>query len=245
MAPAVPLSRGMPDSIFWHRLAGAFNRLRSATDFAVNWHQTTGEPCDYTVQAHPRSLALKFERTARRAGAALNPAGDQDTFEAWLAELRRNDGDPRDVYDPLGPEVMTDGTNIWHHRGRIPNACRASADRCVELEMLADRIAVETPAKHAEVVQMPISGFSADRTAVADQPARQPDQRGAASTKIGASMIDEREVARLCGVSLSTVRRWRRQRQGPSFVKIGALVRYQPQDVEMWIHTRPAGGGKA
>jgi len=234
----------MPDSVFWHRLAGAFNRLRSATDFAVNWHQTTGGPCDYIVKAHSRSLALEFERTARRAGAALNPAGPQDHFHAWLDDLRLNDRDPRHIFDPVGPEELTEGTKIWHHRGRIPNACRASADRCVELEMLADRT-VPVPAKRAEVVQMPTGGSPADRTAAENEPARRSDQIGAASTKISAPMIDEREVARLCGVSLSTVRRWRKNGQGPVPRKIGSLVRYPREPVDIWINTRPAGGGKA
>ncbi|HYW37503.1 MAG TPA: helix-turn-helix domain-containing protein [Terriglobales bacterium] len=56
-------------------------------------------------------------------------------------------------------------------------------------------------------------------------------------------MIDERKVAELTGISLSTVRRWRRQEQGPSFVKIGASVRYRPEDVIRWPEEQKARHG--
>jgi predicted DNA-binding transcriptional regulator AlpA len=32
-----------------------------------------------------------------------------------------------------------------------------------------------------------------------------------------------------------TLRKWRVQKRGPQYIKIGALVRYRPEDVDAWI----------
>lgn len=56
------------------------------------------------------------------------------------------------------------------------------------------------------------------------------------------SLLTEIEVAKHLHVSVACVRRWRLERRGPRFLKIGALVRYKPEDVEDWINARPAGG---
>ena len=45
----------------------------------------------------------------------------------------------------------------------------------------------------------------------------------------------DHEVAEQVGVSLSTVRRWRLQNQGPRYLKIGALVRYLPEDIDRFM----------
>ena len=55
--------------------------------------------------------------------------------------------------------------------------------------------------------------------------------------------MTERDVSRIIGMSLASVRRWRLLRQGPRFIKIGAAVRYRPEDVTSWIASRPSGGG--
>ena len=57
------------------------------------------------------------------------------------------------------------------------------------------------------------------------------------------SLLTRVEVAKHLRVSVACVRRWRFERRGPRFLKIGALVRYRPVDVEDWINARPAGGG--
>jgi len=56
------------------------------------------------------------------------------------------------------------------------------------------------------------------------------------------SLLTERDVARVTGVSLGTVRRWRQRRQGPPSIKLGALVRYVPENLIAWIESRPKGG---
>ena len=56
------------------------------------------------------------------------------------------------------------------------------------------------------------------------------------------SLLTEIEIAKHLHVSVACVRRWRLERRGPRFLKIGALVRYRREDVEDWINARPAGG---
>ncbi|MEK7750864.1 MAG: helix-turn-helix domain-containing protein [Acidobacteriota bacterium] len=56
------------------------------------------------------------------------------------------------------------------------------------------------------------------------------------------TLLNEREVARITGLSVASVRRWRLLRQGPRYIKIGAAVRYRPEDLMAWLESRPAGG---
>lgn len=57
------------------------------------------------------------------------------------------------------------------------------------------------------------------------------------------TLLNEHEVARITGLSVASVRRWRLLRQGPKYLKIGAAVRYKPGDVTSWIESCPTGGG--
>jgi predicted DNA-binding transcriptional regulator AlpA len=63
-----------------------------------------------------------------------------------------------------------------------------------------------------------------------------------ASSKIEA-LLNEHDVARLTGLSVASVRRWRLFRQGPKYLKFGAAVRYKPEDISAWLESRPSGGG--
>jgi predicted DNA-binding transcriptional regulator AlpA len=56
-------------------------------------------------------------------------------------------------------------------------------------------------------------------------------------------LLNERAVAEITGMSLASVRRWRLLRQGPKYIKIGAAVRYKPEDISTWLGSRPSGGG--
>jgi predicted DNA-binding transcriptional regulator AlpA len=58
------------------------------------------------------------------------------------------------------------------------------------------------------------------------------------------TLLNEHDVARITGLSVASVRRWRLLRQGPKYIKIGAAVRYKPEDVTAWLETRPTGGGQ-
>ena len=56
------------------------------------------------------------------------------------------------------------------------------------------------------------------------------------------TLLTEHDVARITGLSVATVRRWRLLRQGPKYLKIGAAVRYRPENVSAWLESRPTGG---
>ena len=56
------------------------------------------------------------------------------------------------------------------------------------------------------------------------------------------SLLGEHDVARITGLSVATVRRWRLLKQGPRFIKINSAVRYKPEAVSAWLETRPTGG---
>lgn len=56
------------------------------------------------------------------------------------------------------------------------------------------------------------------------------------------NLLNEHDVASVTGLSVASVRRWRLLRQGPRYVKIGAAVRYRPEDLTKWLESRPTGG---
>jgi predicted DNA-binding transcriptional regulator AlpA len=58
------------------------------------------------------------------------------------------------------------------------------------------------------------------------------------------TLLNEHDVARITGLSVASVRRWRLFKQGPRFIKIGASVRYRAEDLRAWLETRPSGGGR-
>jgi predicted DNA-binding transcriptional regulator AlpA len=59
------------------------------------------------------------------------------------------------------------------------------------------------------------------------------------------TLLNERDIARITGLSVASVRRWRLLRQGPKYVKIGSAVRYKPEDVSAWLESCRAGGNQA
>lgn len=56
------------------------------------------------------------------------------------------------------------------------------------------------------------------------------------------TLLNEHDVARITGLSVASVRRWRLLRQGPKYLKIGSSVRYRSQDIDAWLASRPTGG---
>ena len=56
------------------------------------------------------------------------------------------------------------------------------------------------------------------------------------------NLLNEHDVARITGLSVASVRRWRLLRQGPPYLKIGSAVRYRREHVASWLETRPRGG---
>jgi predicted DNA-binding transcriptional regulator AlpA len=56
---------------------------------------------------------------------------------------------------------------------------------------------------------------------------------------------DERLLAQTLAVSISTIRRWRRTGDGPSFVRFGKSVRYRIADVEAWVAAKTRDGSRS
>jgi predicted DNA-binding transcriptional regulator AlpA len=58
-------------------------------------------------------------------------------------------------------------------------------------------------------------------------------------------LLTEHDVARVTGLSVSSVRRWRLRRDGPKYLKLNSAVRYRGVDVAKWLESRPSGGHQA
>jgi excisionase family DNA binding protein len=54
-------------------------------------------------------------------------------------------------------------------------------------------------------------------------------------TKLNMPLLSPREVAELFGVSTGTLRSWRERGDGPAFLKVGKLVKYEKTDLEVWL----------
>jgi predicted DNA-binding transcriptional regulator AlpA len=68
------------------------------------------------------------------------------------------------------------------------------------------------------------------------------DQMAIANSSIE-TLLNEHDVARITGMSLASVRRWRLLRQGPKFLKLNSAVKYRAEDLKAWLDSRPGGGG--
>jgi excisionase family DNA binding protein len=54
--------------------------------------------------------------------------------------------------------------------------------------------------------------------------------------------LNEQDVSKRLNVSVANLRRWRLEKRGPRFVKVGSLVRYRPEDLDSWVAALPTGG---
>jgi transcriptional regulator with XRE-family HTH domain len=55
--------------------------------------------------------------------------------------------------------------------------------------------------------------------------------------------MSESELARRANVSIAVLRKWRRDRSGPRYLKLGRLIRYLARDVDMWLEEHAVDGG--
>ncbi len=58
-------------------------------------------------------------------------------------------------------------------------------------------------------------------------------------------LLNEFDVAKILGVSVATVRRWRWIKEGPRYWKIGSLVRYSRASLDDYLAKCPSYAGKA
>jgi hypothetical protein len=56
------------------------------------------------------------------------------------------------------------------------------------------------------------------------------------------TLLTEEDVAKQLHVSIASLRRWRLEKRGPQFIKVGSLVRYRPEELEAWLASQPTGG---
>jgi predicted DNA-binding transcriptional regulator AlpA len=69
-------------------------------------------------------------------------------------------------------------------------------------------------------------------------------ERESVATSQLPTLLNEFDVARVTGLSVASIRRWRLFKQGPKYLKLGSAVRYRAEDVRAWLETRPTGGGR-
>lgn len=56
------------------------------------------------------------------------------------------------------------------------------------------------------------------------------------------ALINEKQLSEKLQLSLACLRRWRLCGTGPLYLKVGPLVRYRPEDIEVWMANLPRGG---
>ena len=49
------------------------------------------------------------------------------------------------------------------------------------------------------------------------------------------NLLTELEAATRIGISLSTMRRWRRANTAPNYFRVGGILRYRPEDIDKFI----------
>jgi predicted DNA-binding transcriptional regulator AlpA len=49
------------------------------------------------------------------------------------------------------------------------------------------------------------------------------------------NVLNERQAANMLGCSVALMRKWRRLGKGPSYSRIGRLVRYQHEDIDEFL----------
>ena len=59
--------------------------------------------------------------------------------------------------------------------------------------------------------------------------------KAVATRDIIPALVDEHQAARILGLSVKTLRRWRWAGKPPNFVKIGSAVRYEPSELRALI----------
>lgn len=51
-------------------------------------------------------------------------------------------------------------------------------------------------------------------------------------------LLDQRAMSEMVGITTKTAETWRTRGFGPSYIKVGSLVKYRPSDVRAWMDRR-------
>ena len=60
-------------------------------------------------------------------------------------------------------------------------------------------------------------------------------------SKSQAAFVDDREIAKLIGVSRSWLQQRRAHGGGPPYYRVGARIVYSPPEVIAWVRSQPVG----
>lgn len=63
----------------------------------------------------------------------------------------------------------------------------------------------------------------------------------ASATPVGPPLIDTPTTATYLGVPVQTLKNWRADGEGPPYVKVGRLVRYDPRALDQWVKQQTVG----
>jgi predicted DNA-binding transcriptional regulator AlpA len=72
-------------------------------------------------------------------------------------------------------------------------------------------------------------------------PARGTDTSGPSHPAEPSKFLDEKQLCSELGISSVTATKWRRNAEGPPFVRVGRLIRYPRVSVDAWIASRTVG----
>jgi predicted DNA-binding transcriptional regulator AlpA len=56
-------------------------------------------------------------------------------------------------------------------------------------------------------------------------------------------LLTDKDLQQETGIPAWTLRKWRSQRKGPPFIRLGRRTRYARTDVERWLAEMPRHGG--
>lgn len=59
------------------------------------------------------------------------------------------------------------------------------------------------------------------------------------------ALLGEVQAAKLLNLSVRTLQAWRPKGYGPAFIRAGRAIRYQRQDLRVWVEARKVVTGRA
>ena len=54
-------------------------------------------------------------------------------------------------------------------------------------------------------------------------------------TRLNMPLLSPQEVSELLGVSTGTLRSWRERNDGPAWLKVGKLIKYERDGLDVWL----------
>ena len=53
--------------------------------------------------------------------------------------------------------------------------------------------------------------------------------------RLNMPLLSPREAGDLLGISTGTLRSWRKRNEGPAWIRVGKLVKYDRNELEIWL----------